>query len=267
MIAWNNIPDMMENSKLNCFRLVQGSTKGGGRRNIRKLHEFKSEGDPSEAIAEFETVRGWYEGLPNVNMQAADHENITSNWSGAHLWPLEGPEKSNSTMPGMMGMGNMNNPMAMMMMMNNMGMVNREVMDTQINAKQTEYDYLTKLAEIEGRLADNEKSIIPSKYDKWVDLIIAREMGMKPEELIALHQMYGQGNQPAALSGAEVQVETDAPAAPAAKKGYTDPQFVEMQTAIEGFEEKVPFGDFIALLKAISKDPTLVQQAKILLKL
>lgn len=264
MIAWDNIPEMMEKSGVNCFRLVQGSTKGGKGRAIKKLHEFKSEGEPGEAIAEFESIRGWYEGLPNVNMQAGTHESVNGNWSQANLWPMEGPEKENPGMMGMPKMYGMNNPLAMMTMMNNMGMINSDVMNAKLETQKAQFDYMTKMGEMEARLMENEKSIVPAKYDKWVDLIIAREMGMKPEELVALHQMYGQQgqNQPAALSGQEVQVETNPPAAPAAKKVYSDLQFAEIQTVIEGFEEKVPFSDFIGLLKAVQKDPEVIQKAK-----
>lgn len=268
MIAWADIPDMMEKSNINCFRLVQGSTKGGKGRAIKKLHEFKSEGDPAEAIEEFEAVKGWHEGLPNVNMQAGSHETVNGNWSQANLWPLEGPEKDNSTMTGMPNMRGMNNPMAMLMMMNSMGMVNSDVMKAKLETQQSQFDYMTKMSEMEGRLMENEKSLIPAKYDKFVDILIAREMGLKPDELIALHQMYGSGgqSQPAALSGQDVQVETD-PVPAAVKDGYTDQQFVEMQTMIEGFEKQLPFEKFIKLLKAIKNDPGLVDQAIGLLKL
>lgn len=255
MISWDHIADMMEKSDLNAFRIMQGK---------RKIHEYKCEGTScGDAVSELEGIRGWFEGMPNLRIEAAKDGAVKAHWQNAHVWPLEGPPANATGMNRGMGMGAMN-PLQMLTMM--MGM-NEKVMNAKLEGQQKEFDFYTRMADLENKLASKDNSIIPEKYDKFVDLFIMRQMKMEPKELVALAQMYGpQAQAPAALAGQPVEVETEAPAAqPAAVGQFTDQQVDEIQNVVEGIEKTVPFDTFIRLLKAVEKDPTLADKAVLLL--
>jgi len=186
MIQFSQVPELIENSGLNCFKVTD--MKGN------KIIEFKGEDNTTEdALHKLEDLEPMLTSQGRFKIFADHWNSCKSNWTGSHQWTVEmpgyeGPSSGYSVGRGFAGNMGMNMQMMQMMMDSN-----AKVSEMQLEKQREGFDYMRELDSLRGEIAETEKSIIPPKYDKWVDLLIMRQAKIKPEELMALGQVYGQG--------------------------------------------------------------------------